>query len=956
MFHTKKKNIAYIAIFAMLFSMYAPHATHAVNNTFTQADWLGGTSVNVPSNTSNQTGWDEYNANDANIIASTDIQLNNVEKAAHIDFNTEGEYVQEDAANGTDFSGGEVVLHGSGISATGGTVTTDGGDTIHTFTSDGTFSVTSRGSSEVLVVAGGGGGGGHGPVCLSEKGAGGGGAGGLIYEDDHVLEIGSYTVTVGAGGVKGLKGSSGGGTKGSSGENSTFDTLVALGGGGGGGTDDSGGSGGSGGGSGGCGGGRGGASGLQSSSSSGGYGNNGGAGIYKGQGGGGGGAGGVAGSPTAGAGLNIHGTVYATGGQSGGSAAGGSNTGNGGAGSSKFGNGGDGGSGVVIVRYSGALSYPATSYYIATDTSSQINTSSWGAINSIDTTQTTPTNTDITYLVSFDNKITWKYYNGSSWQDSALANIDTNGMTKTEIEALTVNEWDQVFTQGTIDFAANLSTTNGSVTPELDDIQINYTLPQTQTLISNTIDTEEDFNTIDSIQWTEILNTNTDVKIQIRTSPDNSTWTEWMGPLGVASYFTDPSGQESLYASHADNLNDRYIQYKVLLLTTDGQNTSIVDDIVIEYHPQTDIIIENPDTTKMTNTANDGYISVDNGTSDNTTQTTVRVNVEMRKNNHRATFLQNTQITERANQGFNFQNFTLQEVNVKSEQKDSRGAVRIGSPGEKLDFSQDVILTIFVGHAYNDLIMDILYQEEGESTWNAHGTCVISDGNCTFTTDHATIYTINGVLQSTGDAPININTEVQDTLTLDCYDTQGTTGDYTVTIGTTTDPGKVTAGTPATGQSTCTVTTNDDQGYYLTLIDDNASANTVLTHTDPHTGSIYEIQDLTQFPATTTWTAPTTKGLGFSVVTFPDTQTDNNTLDETWTNTSLCPEGTNPDTNTYAGIPDTAETISAVTQYESLSTTTNICYKVDVPASQASGQYTGSVTYTATSDASSYLN
>ena len=138
------------------------------------------------------------------------------------------------------------------------------------------------------------------------------------------------------------------------------------------------------------------------------------------------------------------------------------------------------------------------------------------------------------------------------------------------------------------------------------------------------------------------------------------------------------------------------------------------------------------------------------------------------------------------------------------------------------------------------------------------------------------------------------------------------------------------------------------------------AANTVLTHTDPHTGSTYEISDLTQYafntPNTINWNAPTTKGLGFSVVTFPDTNTTNNTIDDIWTNTNQCPEGNNPDTNTYAGIPDTAETISAVTQYESLSTTTNICYKVDVPASQASGQYTGSVTYTATSDASSYLN
>ena len=60
--------------------------------------------------------------------------------------------------------------------------------------------------------------------------------------------------------------------------------------------------------------------------------------------------------------------------------------------------------------------------------------------------------------------------------------------------------------------------------------------------------------------------------------------------------------------------------------------------------------------------------------------------------------------------------------------------------------------------------------------------------------------------------------------------------------------------------------------------------------------------------------------------------------------------------NNCVGISDTAEMILTVTQYEASQTITNICYKVDVLPSQQSGQYIGSVTYTATSDASSYLN
>ena len=362
-----------------------------------------------------------------------------------------------------------------------------------------------------------------------------------------------------------------------------------------------------------------------------------------------------------------------------------------------------------------------------------------------------------------------------------------------------------------------------------------------------------------------------------------------------------------------------------------------------------DVTIQDPNTTKIQNAIDNNHISLDNGTIDNTDQTTTQANLTFASTNASALFPINTIITEQSNGNYNFQNFTIQDKSIQN----TAAAIDLGIPGTDLSFSQDITLTLNVGDTYNDQTLNVYSQSTGQTDWTLHTTCTVSEGDCTFTTNHATIYTAGGI---PGAIPIDINVEVQDTLTLDCHDTQGTTGDYTVTLGTTTDQGKVTSGSPAVGQSTCTVTTNDDQGYYLTLVDDNAAASAVLTHDDPNTSTTYEIQDLTQFPATTTWNAPTTKGLGFSVITFPDTQTDNNTVDDNWTNTSQCPEGTNPDTNDYAGIPDTPQTISAVTQYEANHTTTNICYKVDVPASQASGQYTGSVTYTATSDASSYLN
>lgn len=240
--------------------------------------------------------------------------------------------------------------------AQGGTVTASGGYTIHSFTSSGTFNLLRPATVDYLVVAGGGSGGST--TSLVDYNTGAGGAGGYRYLTSQVLQPGSYSVVIGAGGaVEGV---------GTPGSNSSFLSTSATGGGAGG----SGGgtyvqptSGGSGGGGGtpgtltGAAGNAGGYSPVEGYA--GGNGNSGGAGSTSG---GGGGAGGAGGTPTAGPGVanSITGTsvTYATGGTglSGGGTGSASNaaanTGNGGnAGRSQRFVSGLGGSGVVIIRY-----------------------------------------------------------------------------------------------------------------------------------------------------------------------------------------------------------------------------------------------------------------------------------------------------------------------------------------------------------------------------------------------------------------------------------------------------------------------------------------------------------------------------------------------------------------------------------------------------------------------------
>ena len=114
------------------------------------------------------------------------------------------------------------------FAASGGTKTTSGSKTIHTFTSSGTFTVTSNSANvRALIVGGGGAGGGQG----GNDGSGGGG-GGLVRFVTAIpvsTSPGSYPIVIGGGG-----GATGSNTLGSDGSSSSAFGNTSPGGGGGG--------------------------------------------------------------------------------------------------------------------------------------------------------------------------------------------------------------------------------------------------------------------------------------------------------------------------------------------------------------------------------------------------------------------------------------------------------------------------------------------------------------------------------------------------------------------------------------------------------------------------------------------------------------------------------------------------------------------------------------------------
>lgn len=281
-------------------------------------------------------------------------------------------------------------------SATGGNITTNGNYRIHTFTNNGTFTVSSGSlTCDVLIVAGGGGGGHNG---------GGGGGGGVIVLTNATI-TGAVTVVVGTGGA----GATLENAPGTNGGNSSFSGYEAIGGGGGGAyTSDglSGGSGGGGsgnrdpsGGSGGSGtsgqgyaggngyhagawasGGGGGASATGANASSASVAGQGGDGIANDFSGssykyGGGGGGGVEQNNTAGAGGADGGGAGANNSQSGTSGAANSGGGGGGASASASAHGGNGGAGIVIVRYLNSSNSYVSTFTVSSNGISQTGSS-----------------------------------------------------------------------------------------------------------------------------------------------------------------------------------------------------------------------------------------------------------------------------------------------------------------------------------------------------------------------------------------------------------------------------------------------------------------------------------------------------------------------------------------------------------------------------------------------------
>ncbi|PIR75379.1 MAG: hypothetical protein COU34_03090, partial [Candidatus Magasanikbacteria bacterium CG10_big_fil_rev_8_21_14_0_10_43_9] len=158
-----------------------------------------------------------------------------------------------------------------------------------------------------------------------------------------------------------------------------------------------------------------------------------------------------------------------------------------------------------------------------------------------------------------------------------------------------------------IQYRANLSTSDITKTPTLDDITVNFNTYTSGEVISSPYDSYDAANVLAGVSWTGTTSTDEVIKFQLRTSADGASWTDWMGTDGTSStYFTASDGSTDISGIDiGDGTNDQWIQYQAFL-TSAGAATPILSGVTMTY-----VVNATPEVQTVTAVQNsDGTVSI----------------------------------------------------------------------------------------------------------------------------------------------------------------------------------------------------------------------------------------------------------------------------------------------------------------------------------------------------------
>ena len=170
------------------------------------------------------------------------------------------------------------------------------------------------------------------------------------------------------------------------------------------------------------------------------------------------------------------------------------------------------------------------------------------------------------------------YYNvtvlvdDSSLNDSQSWNLTVNNSNRIPKYGVINQSTQSDFSGGTL-YQINITAESGNITLAKSDgtnhfAEGNFT--------SSVIDIQSSSNTtLMNISWKENRPENTSIILQVRSSPDNVTFTNFTGNNTIN--YTNPNG------TLINTSSDRYIQYKAILSTNNSNTTPVIEYVVIKY-------------------------------------------------------------------------------------------------------------------------------------------------------------------------------------------------------------------------------------------------------------------------------------------------------------------------------------------------------------------------------------
>jgi len=122
-------------------------------------------------------------------------------------------------------------------------------------------------------------------------------------------------------------------------------------------------------------------------------------------------------------------------------------------------------------------------------------------------------------------------------------------------------------------------------------------------------------------------------------------------------------------------------------------------------------------------------------------QATFNVNYTIQVPSLEVNIPKTAQMTQIGGGNINLSQFISQETSAADlTAVDVLKAIKFGLPNIKLTFSHPITISINVGNDYNNQLLTVYYQNEGETNWNQETTCLVVGGICQFQTTHATTY------------------------------------------------------------------------------------------------------------------------------------------------------------------------------------------------------------------------